>query len=148
MKRKSIYFVAFGIVLIWGLFVSQFFPLLHLGLTWLIILFITILIVKFSIKIYVGIIFSFVLVFLDNTLWRLETNLAYDDLGRDFSFMSFFISSSIVCVTWGISLFSIIKKRLNLAVIQVSKTYFSFLIFTFILSSIIYIIIYRAWFFQ
>ena len=60
MKKESIYLFVSGIILIWGLLVSSFFPLLHFVLTWLIMLLVTILIIKFSKKIYFGIAFSFI----------------------------------------------------------------------------------------
>lgn len=147
MKKESIYLFVSGIILIWGLLVSSFFPLLHFVLTWLIMLLVTILIIKFSKKIYFGIAFSFILIFLDNTFWRMSSNSGYDDLGRDLSFMSFFISSSIVCITWGIFLFNKIRKDLDISITQIVKSYFLFLVIAFVLSLIIYSVIYKAWFF-
>lgn len=148
MKKESIYLVVLGIIIIWGTIVVYFFPLLHFVLTWLIMPIITILITKFSRKIYFGILFNFTLILLHNEVVRVVINPGFDALGRDLSFISFFIESSIVCIIWGISLFTKVKRDLDVSAIQIAKTYFPFLIFIYILSLIIYTVIYRAWFFQ
>lgn len=146
IKNITVYILTTILVLIWGTLILHFFPFAHFLCSWLFFVFITVLIAKFGRNIYIGVIFNFLLLFLEIIFSR--ANRTFDDITRDLDFFSFSFSNLLVLFIWCIYLFIFYKHKTQITKIQICKSYLPFLILISFLFEVLYILIYKAWFYK
>jgi hypothetical protein len=110
MKKELVKLLLIIFIIVWGVAVSYFFPLLHLGLTWLALSVVTILVIKYFDKIYLDIFYNFALILINDRLSLTFADVNIDDHGRGLLLASFYLTSLIVTLIWGITLFTKVKK--------------------------------------
>lgn len=139
MKNELKKIVYSGIfLLIWGIAAPCLIPGEALFLTWIVLPLFVVFLIRYSNNIYMDILYSLILIFLQNRLDILFGSGLLDQVGRDLLLLSFYATTFMVFLVWLVALFSVIKKRQKIETGKIFSSYLPYLLIINVLSVCLY----------